>query len=95
VIELQTDAEKALTAGVHEGVLKGSGRMIVGSVFAAEMHRHRAVSIFFRGHVTDGDGVLGRFVKALGVVNRDRPESIDWHVLDRQAVRFLAVVPSG
>ena len=32
VIELQTDAEKALTIGVHEGVLKGSGRMIVGSV---------------------------------------------------------------
>src|SRR5208337_4757014 len=32
VIELQTDAEKALTAGVHEGVLKSSGRMIVGSV---------------------------------------------------------------
>ena len=28
VIELQTDAEQALTAGVHEGVLKGSGRMI-------------------------------------------------------------------
>jgi hypothetical protein len=38
VIELQTDAEKALTAGVHEGVLKGSGRMIVGSV-AAEVYR--------------------------------------------------------
>src|SRR5271155_4964880 len=32
IIGLQTDAEKALTAGVHEGVLKGSGRMIVGSV---------------------------------------------------------------
>jgi hypothetical protein len=32
IIELQTDAEKALTAGVHEGFLKGSGRMIVGSV---------------------------------------------------------------
>ena len=32
VIELQTDAEKGLTIGVHEGVLKGSGRMIVGSV---------------------------------------------------------------
>jgi hypothetical protein len=32
VIELQTDTEKALTVGVHEGVLKGSGRMIVGSV---------------------------------------------------------------
>jgi hypothetical protein len=39
VIELQTDAEKALAAGVHEGVLKGSGgRMIVGSV-AAEIYR--------------------------------------------------------
>jgi hypothetical protein len=37
VIELQTDAEKALAAGVHEGVLKGSGRMIVGSV-AAEIY---------------------------------------------------------
>ena len=32
VIELQTDAEKALAAGAHEGVIKGSGRMIVGSV---------------------------------------------------------------
>src|SRR5271166_1919823 len=32
VIELQSEAEKALAAGVSEGVLKGSGRMIVGSV---------------------------------------------------------------
>ncbi len=38
VIELQTDAEKALAAGVHEGVLKSSGRMIVGSV-SAEVYR--------------------------------------------------------
>jgi len=38
VIELQTDAEKALTIGVHEGVIKGSGRMIVGSV-APEISR--------------------------------------------------------
>jgi hypothetical protein len=38
VVELQTDAEKALVAGVHEGVLKGSGRMIVGSV-SAEVYR--------------------------------------------------------
>lgn len=38
IIELQTDAEKALTAGVHEGVLRGSGRMIVGSV-SAEIYR--------------------------------------------------------
>jgi hypothetical protein len=38
VIELQTDADKALTAGVHEGVLKSSGRMIVGSV-SADVYR--------------------------------------------------------
>jgi len=39
VIELQTDAERALAVGVNEGVLKGSGgRMIVGSV-AREVYR--------------------------------------------------------
>jgi hypothetical protein len=38
VIELRTDAEKALAAGAHEGVLKGSGRMIVGSV-SSEVYR--------------------------------------------------------
>jgi hypothetical protein len=38
VIELHTDADRALAAGVHEGVLKGSGRMIVGSV-SAEVYR--------------------------------------------------------
>jgi hypothetical protein len=38
VIDIQTDAEKALTVGVHEGVLKGSGRMIVGSV-SIEVYR--------------------------------------------------------
>jgi len=32
VLDVQTDAERALTLGVHEGVLKGNGRMIVGSV---------------------------------------------------------------
>jgi hypothetical protein len=38
VIELQTDADRALAAGAHEGILKGSGRMIVGSV-SAEVYR--------------------------------------------------------
>jgi hypothetical protein len=38
VIELQTDADRALAAGAHEGVLKGSGRMIVGSI-SAEVYR--------------------------------------------------------
>jgi hypothetical protein len=38
VIELHTDADRALAAGAHEGVLKGSGRMIVGSV-SSEVYR--------------------------------------------------------
>ena len=38
-IELHTDADKALAAGAHEGVLKGSGRMIVGSVSAEVYQR--------------------------------------------------------
>ena len=38
VIELRTDADRALAAGAHEGVLKGSGRMIVGSV-SSEVYR--------------------------------------------------------
>jgi hypothetical protein len=38
VIELRTDADRALAAGAAEGVLKGSGRMIVGSV-SAEVYR--------------------------------------------------------
>jgi hypothetical protein len=38
VIDITTDADKALTVGVHEGVLKGSGRMIVGTV-SSEVYR--------------------------------------------------------
>jgi hypothetical protein len=38
VIELHADADRALAAEAHEGVLKGSGRMIVGSV-SAEIYR--------------------------------------------------------
>jgi hypothetical protein len=38
MIELKTDADRALAAGAHEGVLKASGRMIVGSV-SAEVYR--------------------------------------------------------
>ena len=39
VIDIQTEVEKALTIGVHEGVLKGSGRMIVGSVSSGVYRR--------------------------------------------------------
>ena len=50
VIELHTDADRALAAGAHEGVLKGSGRMIVGSV-SAEVYRR------IEEHVRKGAGV--------------------------------------
>ena len=51
VIELQTDADGALAAGAQEGVLKGSGRMIVGSVSPEvyrriEEHVRKAASAF-------------------------------------------------
>ena len=49
VIELRTDADKALAAGAHEGVLKGSGRMIVGSV-SPEVYRR------IEEHVRKGAG---------------------------------------
>jgi hypothetical protein len=32
ILDIRTEAEKALIVGVHEGVLKGNSRMIVGSV---------------------------------------------------------------
>ena len=50
VIELQTDADRPLAAGVHEGVLKGSGgRLIVGSV-SSEVYRQ------IEEHVRKGAG---------------------------------------
>jgi hypothetical protein len=49
VLELLTDADMALAAGAHEGVLRGSGRMIVGSV-SAEVYRR------IEEHVRKGDG---------------------------------------
>ena len=49
MIELHTDADRALAAGAHEGVLKGSGRMIVGSV-SAEVYRR------IEEHVRKGAG---------------------------------------
>jgi hypothetical protein len=52
VIELQTDADRALAAGAHEGVLKGSGRMIVGSV-SAEVYRR------IEEHARKGVGASG------------------------------------
>jgi hypothetical protein len=52
VIELHTDVDRALAAGAHEGVLKGSGRMIVGSV-SLEVYR-RIQEYVRKGASADG-----------------------------------------
>ena len=52
VIDIQTEADKVLTVGVHEGVLKGSGRMIVGSV-SSEVYRR------IEDHVRKTSGLEG------------------------------------
>jgi hypothetical protein len=39
VFELHTDADRALAAGAHEGVLKGTERMVIGSVSAHVFRR--------------------------------------------------------
>ena len=52
VIDIQTEADRVLTVGVHEGVLKGSGRMIVGSV-SSEVYRR------IEDHVRKTSGVEG------------------------------------
>jgi hypothetical protein len=68
IIELQTDAEKALAAGIHEGVLKGSGRMIVGSV-SAEIYRR------IEEHVRKAAGVPDASKPENAAVATTKPES--------------------
>ena len=68
VVELQSDAEKALTAGVHEGVLKGSGRMIVGSV-SAEVYRR------IEEHVRKGAGAPDPSRPEIAAATSTRPAS--------------------
>jgi len=52
VIDIRTEADRALIVGIHEGVLKANGRMIVGSV---------ALDVYQRieEHVAKTAGALG------------------------------------
>jgi hypothetical protein len=68
VIELQTDAEKALATGAHEGVLKGSGRMIVGSV-SAEVYRR------IQEHVGKGASALDPSQPEIAAARATKPAS--------------------
>jgi hypothetical protein len=72
VIELQTDADRALAAGAHEGVLKGSGRMIVGSV-SAEVYRR------IEEHVRKGAGASDPPKPENAVAITTKPASIRHH----------------
>ena len=68
VIELHTDADRALAAGAHEGVLKGSGRMIVGSV-SAEVYRR------IEEHVRKGAGAPDASQLGSAVASAAKPAS--------------------
>jgi hypothetical protein len=68
VIELQTDADRALAAGAHEGVLKDSGRMIVGSV-SAEVYRR------IEEHVRKGAGASEPSKLETATATRAKPVS--------------------
>jgi len=68
VIELQTDADRALAAGAHEGVVKSSGRMIVGSV-SAEVYRH------IEEHARKGPGAAAPSKPESATVATTRPAS--------------------
>src|SRR6516162_9232059 len=68
-IELQTDADRALAAGAHEGVIKASGRMIVGSV-SAEVYRR------IEEHVRKGADApdASKAETAVAITTRSMPE---------------------
>ena len=55
VIEFKPKPREQLTVGVHEGVLKGSGRMIVGSV-SSEVYRR--IEDYVRRKVSGADASL-------------------------------------
>src|SRR6202044_3098255 len=66
VIELHTDADRALAAGAHEGVLKGNGRMIVGSV-SAEVYQR------IEEHVRKGAGASDPSYSGSAVASAAKP----------------------
>ena len=68
VIELHTDADRALAAGAHEGVLKASGRLIVGSV-SAEVYRR------IEEHARKGASASGPSKPEIAAAATAKPES--------------------
>ena len=78
VIELHTDADRTLAAGAHEGVLKGSGRMIVGSVSAEiyrriEEHARQGASASDPSKAENAAAILSK--SASGAAGANSPES--------------------
>jgi len=79
VIELQTEADRALAAGAHEGVLKGSGRMVVGSVSAEvyrriEEHVRKAVGPDSPSKPENAAAITTKSAKAVGPDSPTQPE---------------------
>ena len=85
----------ARTVEAHRVVPALHDRQAVGdlAVAAAELDGDRAVRALLRRDVVDRVGVvLVRLEVALGVVDADRPEAVDRHVLDVELVDRRAVV---
>src|SRR6516162_918400 len=82
----------------HSVVPARLDRQAVGhlAVATAELDGNRAVGAFLCSDVVERIRVIGVFLKVpLGVVDADRPEAVDGHVLDVEAIDGSAVILSG
>ena len=89
---------RARSIEAHQIVPVGRRRQTIFNlaVAAAELDRDRAVLVRLRGDVVERVGVERvRLEIAFGVIDADRPEAVDGHVLDIELVDRLAVVPGG
>jgi hypothetical protein len=86
VLDLQTDAERALTLGVAEGVPKSCGRMIVGSVTPEVYKRIEEYVVKAMGapasKATNDEAAGGKTV-----VRTKHESNNDWHGAFRRAAQ--------
>jgi hypothetical protein len=79
----------------HRVVPAGHGRQAVGNFFvaASELDGDGTICVFFRCQIVERVSVQGVLLEiACGVVDADRPEGIDRHVLDVEPIDSLAVI---
>lgn len=89
VFALASDAERALAIGVHEGVLKGSGRMIVGAV-EADVYRRIEETHQAKGVDPAPTKVAGTAVAAEQAAPAPAPATDPWDLLKVGSVVLTA-----